>query len=52
MFFLQIDTVTNQASYFATQVKEMAIQYAPKLVGAILVYLGEEYHNRTSIISD
>ncbi len=39
MFFLQIDTVTNQASYFATQVKEMAIQYAPKVVGAILVYL-------------
>jgi small conductance mechanosensitive channel len=39
MFFLQIEKVTDQASYFAIQAKEMAIQYAPKLIGAILVYI-------------
>lgn len=39
MFFLQIETVTDQASYFAIKAKEMAILYAPKLIGAILVYL-------------
>jgi small conductance mechanosensitive channel len=39
MTLLQIDTVTNQASYFALKAKEMAIEYAPKVVGAILVYI-------------
>ncbi|MCH5687420.1 hypothetical protein LWM68_26040 [Niabella sp. W65] len=39
MTLLQIETVTNQASYFAVKAKEMAIEYAPKLVGAILVYI-------------
>ncbi len=39
MRLLQIETVTNQASYFALKAKEMAIEYAPKVVGAILVYI-------------
>ncbi len=39
MDLLQIDTVTNQASTFAVKAKEMAMEYAPKLLGAILVYL-------------
>lgn len=39
MRLLQIDTVTGQASYFALKAKEMAIEYAPKVLGAVLVYI-------------
>lgn len=39
MNLLQIDTVTDQASIWAIRAKEMAIAYAPKLLGAILVYI-------------
>lgn len=39
MTLLQIETVTNQAYYFALKAKEMAIEYAPKVAGAILVYI-------------
>lgn len=39
MTLLQIETVTNQASFFALKAKEMAIEYAPKVAGAILVYI-------------
>lgn len=39
MTLLQIETVTNQASYFALKVKDMAIEYAPKILGAVLVYI-------------
>ncbi|HTG55625.1 MAG TPA: hypothetical protein VL943_05130 [Niabella sp.] len=39
MTLFQIEAVTNQASYFALKAKEMAIEYAPKVAGAILVYI-------------
>ncbi len=39
MTLLQIETVTSQASYFALKAKEMAVEYAPKVFGAILVYI-------------
>lgn len=39
MTLLQLETVTNQASYYALKAKDMAIEYAPKVLGAILVYI-------------
>lgn len=37
--FLQVTPTTEQAVNFIYKIKEMAIEYAPKLIGAILVYL-------------
>lgn len=37
--FLQITAAPEQAVNFMYKVKEMAIEYAPKLIGAVLVYL-------------
>lgn len=38
-FLLQIDAATEKAFSFAAKAKEMAIEYAPKLLGAILLYI-------------
>lgn len=37
--FLQVSATSEQAVNFAFKIKEMAIEYAPKLIGAILVYI-------------
>lgn len=39
MNFLQIDAVTSQASVYTDKLMNMAIDYAPKVVGAILAYV-------------
>ncbi|MCH5598131.1 mechanosensitive ion channel family protein [Niabella ginsengisoli] len=39
MILLQLENATNQASYLLAKAKDMAIEYAPKLIGAILIYL-------------
>jgi len=36
---LQIDEMTVKTTSFAYKIKDMAIEYAPKLLGAILVYI-------------
>jgi len=36
---LQIEDVTAKTTSFAYKIKDMAIEYAPKLLGAILVYI-------------
>ena len=36
---LQIDEVTAKTTSFAYKIKDMALEYAPKLLGAILVYI-------------
>lgn len=36
---LQVEAATGQAFDFAVKVKEMAVAYAPKVIGAILIYL-------------
>ena len=39
MPFLQITAAPEQAVNFVVKIKEMALEYAPKLIGAILVYI-------------
>lgn len=39
MTLLQIENVTNQATLWAFQAKAMAFEYAPKVLGAVLVYV-------------
>lgn len=39
MTFLQIDTVASQASVYTDKLMNMAIDYAPKVIGAILAYV-------------
>lgn len=39
MTFLQIDAVTSQASVYTDKLMNMAIDYAPKVIGAILAYV-------------
>ena len=36
---LQIPEAPGQAINFVIKIKEMALEYAPKLIGAILVYI-------------
>ncbi|MFT4022446.1 MAG: mechanosensitive ion channel [Flavihumibacter sp.] len=38
-FLLQIDAASEKAFSFVTKVKEMAIEYAPKVLGAVLLYI-------------
>jgi len=37
--FLQIEEASTQAFSLALKIKEMAVEYAPKLIGAILIYI-------------
>jgi small conductance mechanosensitive channel len=39
MFFLQITEAPHQAISYIVRIKEMAIEYAPKIIGAILIYI-------------
>src|SRR5450432_2863396 len=39
MTFLQIAAAPQQAVNYIVKIKEMAVEYAPKIIGAILIYL-------------
>jgi small conductance mechanosensitive channel len=39
MYFIQISEAPEKAISYIVQIKEMAIEYAPKIIGAILIYI-------------